>query len=43
MHAKGVDYRTKIESLGLEAKTKKGAGFAKTKKKEKVHAKNQEA
>ena len=35
MHAKEIDYREKIESLGLEAKTKKGAGFAKTKKKEK--------
>lgn len=35
MHTKGLNYREKIESLGLEAKTKKGAGFAKTKKKEK--------
>ncbi len=32
MHNKGLDYKHKIESLELEAKTKKGAGFAKTKK-----------
>lgn len=28
MHKSGVDYKTLIESLGLEAKTKKGVGFA---------------
>jgi len=32
MHIKGMDYRSKIESLNLQAKTKKGAGFAKNKK-----------
>ncbi|WP_457748665.1 hypothetical protein [Sulfurimonas sp.] len=32
MHHKDIDYKHKIESLQLEAKTKKGAGFAKTKK-----------
>lgn len=29
MHQAGGDYRTLIEALELEAKTKKGAGFAK--------------
>jgi hypothetical protein len=29
MHESGLDYRTVIDELGLEAKTKKGAGFAK--------------
>ncbi|MCF6299129.1 MAG: hypothetical protein L3J01_04545 [Thiomicrorhabdus sp.] len=29
----GLDYREMIEKLDLKAKTKKGAGFAKTKKK----------
>ena len=29
MHESGLDYRNVIEELGLEAKTKKGAGFAK--------------
>lgn len=33
MHQNEMDYRSIIESLQLEAKTKKGAGFAKTKKK----------
>mgnify|MGYP006909077644 FL=1 len=33
MHKEGMDYRSIIEELGLEAKTKKGAGF---KKKEKI-------
>ncbi len=33
MHAKGMDYKTKVENLQLQAKTKKGAGFAKTKEK----------
>jgi len=32
MHEKGIDYRENIEMLALEAKTKKGAGFAKKKK-----------
>ncbi len=32
MHQSGQDYRTIIESLGLEMKTKKGAGFAHKKK-----------
>lgn len=31
MNKKGEDYRSIIESLELEAKTKKGAGFAKKK------------
>jgi len=31
MHNKGLDYKHKIETLELQAKTKKGAGFAKTK------------
>lgn len=29
MHTNAIDYRTIINELGLEAKTKKGAGFAK--------------
>ena len=32
MHQSGIDYRSIIEALGLEAKTKKGAGFAKKEK-----------
>jgi hypothetical protein len=32
MHQSGTDYRSIIESLGLEAKTKKGVGFAKKEK-----------
>ena len=32
MHNKNIDYKHKIESLELKAKTKKGAGFAKIKK-----------
>ena len=28
MHANDIDYKEPIESLGLTAKTKKGAGFA---------------
>jgi len=35
MHDKGMDYRKIIEVLGLEAKTKKGAGFSKKKKNDK--------
>lgn len=31
MHQQGLDFRATIEALGLEAKTKKGAGFAKKK------------
>lgn len=34
MHQNGQDYRAIIEALGLEAKTKKGAGFSKKMKKE---------
>ena len=34
MHKQGLDFRSIIDELGLEAKTKKGAGFA---KKDKVH------
>jgi len=34
MHKNNLDYRTIVESLNLQAKTKKGAGFAKTKKSE---------
>ncbi len=40
MHRDGKDYRALIESLELEAKTKKGAGFAKKEKKNK--SENQE-
>ena len=32
MHSKDIDYKSTIEALNLEAKTKKGAGFAKKKK-----------
>lgn len=32
MHSKGIDYKTEIESLGLEPKRKKGVGFAKKEK-----------
>ncbi len=32
MHKEGINYHTEIEELKLEAKTKKGAGFAKKKK-----------
>lgn len=35
LHAEGIDYRKEIEDLSLEAKTKKGSGFAKKKKVEK--------
>lgn len=35
MQAEGIDYRKKVEELSLEAKTKKGSGFAKKKKIEK--------
>ena len=40
MHHKEIDYRSEIEVLKLQAKTKKGAGFAKKKKleKEKVNS-----
>lgn len=37
MKKEGVDYRSTIEALGLESKTKKGAGF---KKREKNDAKD---
>lgn len=33
LHLNGIDYRQMVESLGLEAKKKKGAGFAKKSKK----------
>jgi len=39
MHKKGIDYRELIDSLELQAKVKKGAGFA---KKEKRKLDNQE-
>ncbi len=32
MHQNGLDYKNMVENLNLQAKTKKGAGFAKTKK-----------
>ena len=32
MNKQGMDYRSMIEALGLEAKTKKGAGFKKSEK-----------
>lgn len=35
MHQSGLDYKEIVESLGLQAKTKKGAGFAKKKKEQK--------
>jgi len=31
MHKEGIDYRELVQSLGLIAKVKKGAGFAKNK------------
>lgn len=34
MHQNGMDYKNMVESLELKAKTKKGAGFAKSKKSE---------
>jgi hypothetical protein len=34
MHQNGLDYREIVENLNLQAKTKKGAGFAKIKKTE---------
>lgn len=34
MHQSGMDYRSIVDSLRLKAKVKKGAGFAKTRKKE---------
>jgi len=33
MQSRGLDYRNIIDTLGLEAKRKKGVGFAKKKKK----------
>ncbi|MFK5938818.1 MAG: hypothetical protein QM497_10540 [Sulfurimonas sp.] len=36
MHDIGIDYREQVTSLELKAKTKKGAGFSKTKKFDKV-------
>jgi cobalamin biosynthesis Mg chelatase CobN len=33
MQQAGLDYKAIVEALGLKAKTKKGAGFAKTKSK----------
>ncbi len=38
MHKQDLDYRATIEALGLEAKIKKGAGFAKKEPKEKKGA-----
>ena len=37
MHQAGMDYRLIVESLELKPKVKKGAGFAKTKKKETIN------
>ena len=34
LHHEGYDYREMVEALGLQPKTKKGAGFSKTKKNE---------
>ena len=34
MHQNNLDYKNVVENLNLQAKTKKGAGFAKTKNKE---------
>ncbi|MEA2110943.1 MAG: hypothetical protein U9P71_02725 [Campylobacterota bacterium] len=34
LHSEGKDYRELIQALGLKAKTKKGAGFSKSKKRE---------
>lgn len=39
MHKNGMDYRTVIEALDLQAKTKKGVGFA---KKHKSRSENEE-
>ncbi len=36
MHQAGLDYVEIVEALQLKAKTKKGAGFAKTKSKQKL-------
>lgn len=36
MHKEGMDYRNIVGALGLKAKTKKGAGFAKKKEFPKV-------
>ena len=33
LHRQGIDYKTIVESLGLKAKTKKGAGFGKKRSK----------
>jgi hypothetical protein len=43
MHKTGMDYRELVESLGLKAKVKKGAGFAKHKKKNEAHDVTKEA
>ena len=32
MNLQGIDYRSIVNTLGLEAKTKKGAGFKKKEK-----------
>jgi len=34
IHHKGIDYRAMVNSLGLTAKTKKGAGFSSEKNKD---------
>jgi len=36
MKAHGIDYKEAVEVLALQAKTKKGVGFAKTKKIEQI-------
>lgn len=39
MHQSNIDYRGSIDALGLVAKTKKGAGFAKSAKNEEKKSK----
>lgn len=40
MHHKDINYKESIEVLNLEAKTKKGAGFAKNKKNDSQNKEN---
>lgn len=40
MHHTGLNYRSEIEALKLEAKTKKGAGFSKKDKPEQTEEEN---
>jgi hypothetical protein len=40
MHDSGLDYRLRVGTLALKAKTKKGAGFSKEKKSGKLQEEN---